>query len=351
MNQILATNNNDDENNREQTVEQYSNYDSNDSYDFNSFNDNDYSGGGKKPTDIKKIIIIFAILILVFGIAVVAVFATSASKKKKQDNQVIAKPVITIEENGKKALITITTEGSLSKVTYYWDKNEVEESNVSGNKYEQSVSIPNGKNTLYVKAEDSTGQVTETTKEFRRDFDEKEPIIKVEDQGNGLIKITATDETSMDYITYRWEDEEKETRIDVNNEGDTSVETIVDASRGKFKIYITAVDTTGNIATDSLSVQGALNPTIEVKRKGKKLKVKISHDQGFKKVEILFNGELETYDEESEDYSEDLTLLERTYILQEGENEIAILATSLEWDEEHQEYTQKPYYGVTTYEP
>lgn len=356
MNQILATNNNEKnkkENLREE-IEEDPIYNTEDTYDFNSlgsYSENNYSNKEKKPMNVKKIIIIFAILIAIFGIALVAIFMSSANKNKKQENVIIEKPVITIEEDGNNALITITTEGSLSKVTYYWDKNDIKELNVSGNKYEQSINIPNGKNTLYVKAQDSTGLLTETTKEFRRDFDEKEPIIEIESQGNGLIKITATDETSMDYITYRWEDEEEETKVKVENEGDTSIETVVDASRGKYKIYITAVDTSGNIATDSPSVQGALSPTIEVKRNGRKLKVKISHDKGFKKIEIYFNGEIDTYDEESEDYDEEQTLYEKTYLLKEGENEIAILATSLELNEQDQEYTQKSYHGTTTYEP
>ena len=352
MNQILATNNGEGNDNKKQN-EIEENF--NGGYDFNEYEENnsmfnDYSNKQKKPFNSKKIIIIFAALILIFGIAIIAVFAGSG-KKNNEPEVLIAAPKIKIEEDGDNVEIIITTEGMLSKVTYYWDKNDINESNVSGSKYEEIISIPNGKNTLYVKAEDSTGQIAETSKKFDRDFDEKEPIIKTEDQGNGLIKITATDETSMAYITYRWEDEEEETRVEPEMEGDTSIETVVDASRGKYKIYITAVDTSGNIATDNPSIQGALNPTIQVKRNGRKLKVKISHDNGFKKIEIYFNGEVTTYDEESEDYDENLTLYEKTYELQEGENEIAILATSLEWDEQHQEYTQKSYYGTTTYEP
>ena len=380
MNQILATNNDKNDKNKNDEIVEDSSYDVNDSFEFdpisndddNNTNDynnyssdysndysndysgsysNDYSGGGKTPMDKKKIIIIFAICIAVFGIALVAIFASSASKKKKAKNVVIDKPVITIEEDGNNAKIIVTTNGTLAKVTYYWDRNDTNESNVQGNRYEESIKIPNGKNKLYVKAEDSTGQVAETTKEFRRDYDTSEPIIDIKEEGEGLFKIIATDETSMDYITYRWEDEEEETVVKVKNEGDTTIEETVDASRGKYKIYITAVDTSGNVATDDWSVQGALTPTIDVRRRGKKLRIKISHDKGFKKVEIYVNGEIEVYDEDSEDYDESLTVIERTYPLQEGENVVAIVATSLEWNEQLQEYTKKTYSGTTMYEP
>ncbi len=371
MNQILATNNDNNDKKKKEEVIDNNSFESNDSYDLSNLNQDDssyipnndysnsysdsysdsYSNKEKTPMDKKKIIIIFAICIAVFGIALIAIFASSASKKKSQKNQVIAKPEIVIEEDGNNAKILITTNGTLSKVTYYWDRTDIKESNVSGNKFEESVVIPNGKNTLYVSAQDSTGQVTETTKEFRKDYDTSEPIIDIVQQGDGLFKIVATDETSMDYITYRWEDEEDDTVVKADNEGDTKIETTIDASRGIYKIYITAVDTSGNIATDSLSVQGALTPTIDVKRRGRKIRVKISHDKGFKQVEIYVNGEVEVYDENSPDYDENLTLIERSYKLQEGENVVAIVATSLEWDEQRQEYTKKTYSGTTVYEP
>ena len=375
MNQILATNNDNNKKKKEEVIENDS-FESNDSFnlddinqeennsytphnnysndystDYSSSYSTDYSNKEKKPLEKKKIITIFAICIAVFGIALIAIFASAASKNKNKKNQVIAKPEIVIEEDGNNAKIVVTTNGTLSKVTYYWDRTDIKESNVSGNKFEEITEIPNGKNTLYVSAQDSTGQITETTKDFRRDYDTKEPIIDYGQQGEGLLKIIATDETSMDYISYRWEDEEEETVIKVENEGDTKIETTVDASRGKNKIYITAVDTSGNIATDTINVQGALTPTIDVKRRGSKLKVKISHDKGFKKVEIYVNGEVEVYDEESPDYDENVTLIERSYPLQEGENVVAIVATSLEWDEQREEYTKKTYSGSTTYEP
>ena len=353
MNQILSTGNN--ENNREeQEFMENENYDINNSYDFNSLNseeENPYNRRQKEPMSTKKIIIIFAICIAVFAIALIAVFALSLGKKNEPEIAV-AEPEIVIEEEGNKVKILVTTEGELSKITYYWDENDVTEVNASGKSYENLIKIPNGRTELYVMAEDSTGQISETTKNFARDFDEREPKIKATPYGTGQIKIVATDETSMSYISYRWEDEEEETIQEVENEGDKEITVIIDATRGTNKLYITAVDTSENEATYTPNFQGALSPTIDVKKtKSGKLKIKVSHDKGFKKIEIYVNGEIETYDEESEDYDETQTVIEKMYDMQEGENVVIVVATSLEWDEEHEEYTQKVYSGTTEYEP
>ncbi len=355
MNQILATGNN-DEKDVNQSENKYNNYSENnitDGFDFdvsNSYQKNNYSSNRNDKTNIKKIIIIFAICIAVFGIALIAVSVISSGKKKSNKTVVVEKPKIKIEEDGNNVKIAVTSDGELSKITYYWETNDVKEINVTGKQYEASIEIPNGESELVVKAIDTTGQETENTKKFLRDYDEKEPIIKAEAYGTGQIKIIATDETSMDYISYKWGDGE-ETVVNAEFEGDATIEAIIDVQRGTNKLYITAVDTTGNVAYSTPNFQGALTPTISVKKSGKKIKVTVSHDKGIKSVEMYVNGEITTYDETSEEYDKEKTTVEFSFNMKEGENKVAIVATSLEWDEENEEYTKKTYSGVTTYEP
>ena len=357
MNQILATGNNNDNNKRSKEIKEEDYNPISEGYDFNSLNSYEEKNYNNKTSsnNTKKIIIIFAICIAILGLALIGVFGYSKLKNnKKQDKKVTSAPVIAIEEEGNNAKITVKAEGTSFKVTYYWDDEEnAVKTETANNKYENLLEIPNGNTTLYVKVENENGQTSESNKSFVRDYDVREPKISDPEQyGIGQLKIVATDETAMDSIKYKWEDDEEEQEEKVKNEGDKEIEVIIDANRGNKKLYITATDTSGNEATKTANIQGALNPTIEVKKtKSGKLKIKVSHDKGFKKVEIYVNGEITTYDEESEDYDKELTLIEKTYNMQEGENVVAIVATSLEWDEEHKEYTHKEFYSSTEYNP
>lgn len=350
MNQILATNN--DENNKKdkKSIKQEKNFSNNNSFDFNtlnSYSNNDSYGKTGNSKDFRKIVIIFAIAIAIFGVVLIGVYANKVMKEKKASKVVVAKPEVLIEENGDKANLLVSSAGGLNKVRYYWDKNDIKEVNVnSGTKYEVAIDIPNGENILYIEATDIQGQTTEVNKKFSRDGDVAEPQITTEDIGEGKVVITAIDETSMDYVKYKWTDGEEE-KIKVENEGDQTIEVIADVPRGENKLYITAVDTSGNETTEEQRVTGVLKPTIDVKKGGKKLRITVSHDKGFKRIEIYVNGEITIYNEDSEDYDETKTTMEYTFELKEGKNKVVILAESLE--EANGQYSYNVYKGSTTY--
>lgn len=352
MNQILATNN-EGNNKREKTVKQEKQFKT-DAFDLNSLNtyadDPISKKSGNGPIDTKKIIIIFAIAIIIFGIILVGVFIAKTYKEKNSVATVAKKPEILIEENGDKADVSISSEIGLNKVTYYWNENDIQEANGNSTKiYEKAIDIPNGSNTLYVKAIDNNGQITEANKQFTRDGDGSEPVISTSAVGTGQIKITSTDDTSMAYIIYNWEDGE-ETRIDVKNEGDITIETTIDVKRGDNTLYIKAVDTSGNEAHEEKICQGVLKPTIYVTKKGTKLYMKVSHDKGLKKIEYSINGQQFVYDENAADYDATKTNVEYTFSLKEGENVVGIIATSLEQSADG-EYTKETYVGKCNYTP
>ena len=349
MNQILATGN-DGNNKKEKTVKKEKQFKS-DAFDLNSLNT--YSGDpisqkANVNIDTKKIIIFFAIALIVFGIILVCVFGIKKYKEKKSVTTVAKKPEITIEENGDKANISVSSEIGLNKITYYWNQDDIQEANGNSTKiYEKAVDIPNGANTLYVKAVDNNGQIVESSKQFTRDGDVSEPVISTNAVGTGQVKITAIDETSMDYIIYNWEDEE-ETKVEVENEGDIQIETTIDIQRGDNTLYIKAVDTSGNEATETMTYQGVLKPTISVTKNGSKLYMRVSHDKGLKKIEYSINGKTFVYDENYTNYNKTNTNVEFTFEMQEGENIVGIVATSLEQSIDG-EYTQESYVGKCTY--
>ena len=73
--------------------------------------------------------------------------------------------------------------------------------------------IPTGSNKLNISVVDSTGKLTKYVKNFELSSsqDVTDPVIKFEVINSG-IKITATDDTALDYITYQYGDGEEVTR-------------------------------------------------------------------------------------------------------------------------------------------
>jgi hypothetical protein len=354
MNQILATSNNNDNTKAEKTVKPEKQFVNNDSFDFNSLNTYSDDLGDKKSakTDNKKIIIIFAIAIAVFGIILVAVAAANINKNKQTNVAASKKPEVTITEDGEQAKIAVTSQIGLNKITYYWDENNIQEANGNSSKeYNQSVDIPNGSSKLVVKAIDNNGQITEASKDFQKDGDSAEPVIeKPQDLGNGKVKIVAKDETSLSYITYKWEDGE-EKKVEAQNEGDTTIEVEIDAARGDQKLYITAVDTSGNEANEEFTVKGVINPTIEFKKNGGIVYVRVSHDSGIKEVVFTLNGEeIYKYNESSQEYDATNKAPDFNINLKEGDNIITVTATSLEQGNDG-EYTQTTESRQCTYTP
>ena len=99
MNQILSTEN---PNNRMNSKE-YGSY---------------KSKGPKGPTNIKSIIIIFAIAIIVLGLIIGIIFAFRIYKNRKPTE--VEKPIIVLGETGEgQATIQVKSEIGLNKLTYY----------------------------------------------------------------------------------------------------------------------------------------------------------------------------------------------------------------------------------------
>lgn len=310
------------------------------------------SKGPKSPTDIKKIIIVFAIAIIIFGLIIGIVFALRASKNNKKEE--VVKPTIVLGDTGEgQATIQVKSEVGLSKLTYYFDETDVVEVSLEGKtEYEIGVDIPSGENTLIVEVIDINDQVTQESNFYVGAGDSQEPVIELvepeELKGSKMI-IKAKDETELSYITYKWitgyntedEQEEEEIRIDLEP-GTTETEQEIDIKRGINKIIVKAYDKEENFAEEEGIYSAKLDPDIIVYRDETKLHMKIIHDMGFKKVEFSVNGQVYSYDENYYAYDATKTELYYTFDLREGENEVAIIAIS-------NEETRKDYAAVTTY--
>lgn len=313
MNQILLTDNYNNRNN-----------DKNNKKNYNKDN----------SKDMKKIIIFFAVAILVFGIAIAGVYGIKIYKKSNSE-KTLAKPELSLESTEEEVTIIAKAEAGISKIIYQWNDEEENEKELNGRtKQEEKIDIPEGDNTLKVKIIDQAGQEIETTEMFsrgvQRDTDKIKINLDVIKEGNekGKLKISITSEEPIKYMTYQWNDEE-ETKIEADEE-ETTLETNIEVKRGKNVITILAEDIEGNTNSTEQKFDGRLKPKFDIYREGDRLYMKISHDKGFEKIEFNINGIELSYDETKPDYDSEKQDVEYYFTLQEGENLVTITAYSNE---------------------
>ena len=208
------------------------------------------------PVEIKTVLKFFAIALLIFGIFTISSGTYAIYKENEKRENTITKPTI-VEENKDEntVLLKIMHDKAIQKVEYYWNDEEAETISGNGRKYiEQEITIPDGVNTLYVKATDVEGQEISYSKEY-----EKEEVIKLE-VIDGKLRITADNETEISYLTYRWNDND-ETRIDVNS---VEVDTQIDIPKGQNSLIVVLVDVNNETITKEQEIKGVNKPTVEV---------------------------------------------------------------------------------------
>ena len=140
----------------------------------------------KMPTDIKNVLKVFAIILIVFGVLIIGVSFYAVYKKQNGAEKEVAKPTISLENKTDTTILlkVMGQERNIAQVSYGW--NDEEKKVIEGNnrKYiEEEISIPSGKNTLYIVVTDENGQEIPYQKEY-----EIQSNINLEVSGN-KIKI------------------------------------------------------------------------------------------------------------------------------------------------------------------
>lgn len=317
MNQILLTDN-------------YNNNRNNN----NKNNNNNYNKNNSK--DMKKIIIFFAIAILVLGIAIAGVYGYKIYKNNNSE-EALGELELSLESTEEDVTIIAKAEAGISKIIYQWNDEEENVKELNGRtKQEEKIGIPIGDNTLKVKVIDEIGQERETTENFSREGQNESDKIQInldvikEGDEKGKLKISVISELPIKYMTYKWNDEE-ETKIETEEgEEKTILETNIEVKRGKNVISVLVEDMEGNANNIEQRFDGRLKPKFDIYREGNKLYMKISHDKGFEKIEFNINGIELSYDETKPDYDSEKQDVEYYFTLQEGENLVTITAYSNE---------------------
>lgn len=273
-----------------------------------------------KKSSIHSILIVFAIILMIFGIGLTSTGAYSyyrnLSNNLDKDITVSSntKPVITTERESSSVInVVVTHDKGISNVTYTINNGEPVQIN-GANKMEvkEKVELPVGESNVTITAEDVNG----VSSSYQGSFTvEQKPVISLE-QVEGKIQVTTESKINIDYIMYYWDDNkeaaEKATINDVKNV------TLVDVIEGTHTLNIEAADIEGNITTKTQKIIGDNKPEVNVTTDGKVFMIQAKDDENIAKIEITLNtNDMITNEVNQKEYSTTIDLVE-------GENKLTV---------------------------
>lgn len=215
-------------------------------------------------SDITAVVRFFAIIIMVFGLALSGSSAFGMVQNI-QENKNKSIPVVSAQRNGNSVKITVKNDIGIKTIKYSW--NDSTETVVQGrnkNQVETTINIIPGNNKLNMTVIDSNNGTTTYVKNYvQEEKDTIEPVITVQNE-DPRIKITVTDDTALDYIIYKYGDNE-EVKVEASEDDPTKIEVYIDnVLETQVTLKIEAVDKAQNFATKEQQVKGATKPKIEV---------------------------------------------------------------------------------------
>ena len=285
------------------------------------------SRGSTGPIEIKSIVRFFAIAIIVFALCIIS-HSSYAIYRESRGHNTDDLASISLSRVNDTLIVNVQSQNIIDKFKYHWNGATETSIEIGSNNTTQEITLPSENDILTIVLEDETGRAVTYTKEIiLSGVDIVKPTIELEKgQGNSVI-ITARDETQIDYMTYKIDDGE-EIRIDKNNEEDTSIEyAVTDIQRGEHTIFVTAVDSSGNIENNQESViVSSDRPTINslsIDRDPDKIIIDVSDVDGIQSIEVNLNGavyRMDNVNRKQAKFSLDLV---------DGTNTISIVVTNI----------------------
>lgn len=286
------------------------------------YTNNEKKKGG--TLEINVVLRIFAILCIIFGIIIISSASFAMLNKESTSKSV---PLVEIFDKKDSLLIKVSHDKLIDKITYHWneDKKEVILQGKGRNNIQETIELPVGYNVLYLKVTDINGKVVSYNQAYERaEGDVIPPEIELLVEGS-KIKIVAKDETELSHIIYYW-NEEDETRIDVREDSLKQIEEKITILKGENTLNIIAVDKTGNENKKEQTIKGATKPNIELSRIDKELNIKVTDEEGIKKIEYTLNGQEYSTDPNNTGAPLNMKELNIKQPLADGENKIKIKA-------------------------
>lgn len=251
-------------------------------------------GQYRQSLDIKTVVIIFLVAAIIFGIVMVGngVYEV-AQMLAKPTGPIIEWPQITAEQEDNLLMLTVSNDVGIDKIQYSWNGGQV--SRILGdnqNTIYEEITIPVGDNTFELTVTDVNGKTKHYTNQFTgiEIADTTKPVIDMSIEGAKLnISAKAITETKLSYLTYKWDDDATETRIEA--QGDQKIiETQIAIKKGKHDLTITAVNEKNISETKTQTFDGKVKPEIKVEQDQDVLSIEITHEKNVNSADIVFNG-------------------------------------------------------------
>ena len=265
------------------------------------------------------VLVICAIIICSFLIGKLII-----GKLNNNEEENTSEPLVEVAQEGNELKILIKHDKPIEKIVYKWQNNQDTIIPGEGKKeIEKIIDVPVGTNKLNLKVTDSIGKTVTYSEEYTgQEGDVKNPEIELTVEGQ-KIKITAKDETALEYITYYWNDED-ETEVDVTDDSTKQIEENVNILKGENTLTVIATDKAGNTKKVEQKYRGSKKPKISVSQEETDLVIKVSDEQGIKKIEYNLNGTEYSSDPQGTGASLGRNEVEFKQPLAEGENKIHI---------------------------
>lgn len=270
----------------------------------------------KKLLGINTIVIFYAISIIILGMCMIT-GSVYAKEKINETVEANAKPTIQLNRDDDNNTIEILVSHirGIAELSYQWNDEEVV--SISGNNQKELtevIDLIGGTNTLRLTVTEENGQTVSHSKVFTAGYI---PEIELQAVSNG-VKIIATSENEIDYITYKWDDQ-SEQKITV---GKAKYEGTINAPTGKHNLTVEVVDTNGNKGTKEQTIIGDTQPTLKLSAAyvdGKlSFVIDAEDDEQITKVEVTVNGETTTLEVNDTTYH-------GTFEIVEGENNLKVV--------------------------
>lgn len=244
--------------------------------------------------DIEKIVAFFAIAIIVFGV-VLSGNGSYALIKDIQNQKTKDIPVVTTERNGNSLKLTVKNNIGIKSIKYSW--NDSTEKVVSGKNEKEvgtTINIITGNNKLNITVIDTKNNSTQYVKNYvQEEKDTTNPQISIGNE-DPRIKITVTDDTALDYVIYKYGDNE-EKRVDANEDDPTKIDIYIEeVQQEELKLTVQAVDKAQNTANSEQQVKGSTKPQIEVIADATDLSyltIKVKDNEGIRMVVFYLNDQ------------------------------------------------------------
>ena len=284
-----------------------------------------------KHIGTSSIVRFFAIVIIIFGICITTNGTYAFLQTGKAESNV-PKPNIHIERvDAENITIRVSSTVGIKEVTYSVNGSNKTVSGDNELEKEIDVKLTESSNNIIITAKDTKKQ--ESTYQKTIETGPSVTLEAIEDEG--IIKVTATSGSKIDYIEYYWDNEKSKQEM-IN---DTSAELSIDIIRvaGKHSLTVKAVDINGVETKKTKDMEMKEAPSVEVTTNKVDFVIEISDEKGISKVEITFNGETLPVEENvnSTKYTKNLKL-------KNGENRVIITA----YDDEGIPTTRKVRYEL-----